>query len=100
MTYGALVSVFRSAAVHELLMAKEGLPGAVLLAAVALVPLDAAMGVLVLISILGVEENLVTEAARVLLGSLSLGVSLGRHVLPVSDLTVVVSPQVDVEVLA
>ena len=100
MTYGALVSVFRSAAVHELLMAKEGLPGAVLLAAVALVPLDAAMGVLVLISILGVEENLVTEAARVLLGSLSLGVSLGRHVLAVSALPVMVSPQVDVEVLA
>ena len=100
MTYGALVSVFRSAAVHELLMAEEGLLGAVLLAAVALVPLDAAMGVLVLISILGVEENLVTEAARVLLGSLSLGVSLGRHVLPVSALPVMVSPQVDVEVLA
>ena len=93
-------SVFGFAAVHELLMAEEGLLGAVLLAAVALVPLDAAMGVLVLISILGVEKNLVTEAARVLLGSLSLGVSLGRHVLPVSDLTVVVSPQVDVEVLA
>ena len=82
-------------------MAEESLLGAVLLAAVALVPLDAAMGVLVLISILGVEENLVTEAARVLLGSLPLGgVCIGRHVLAVSALPVMVSPQVDVEVLA
>ena len=81
-------------------MAEESLLGAVLLPAVALVPLDAAMRVLVLVSILGVEENLVTEAARVVLGSLSLGVCLGRRILAASALPVVVSAQVNVEILA
>lgn len=81
-------------------MAEESLLGAVLLPAVALVPLDAAVSVLVLVPILGVEENLLTEAARVVLGPLSLGVCLGRHILAVSALPVVVPAQVNVEILA
>ena len=85
---------------NELLVAEESLLGAVLFPAVALVPLDAAMRVLVLVSILGVEENLVTEAAGVVLASLSLGVCLGRRILAVSALPVVVSAQVNVEILA
>ena len=41
-----------------------------------------------------------TEAARVVLGSLSLGVCLGRRILAASALPVVVSAQVNVEILA
>ena len=99
-TYGALISVLRLVAMHKLLVAEEGLLGAVLLPAVTLVPLDAAVGVLVLLPVLGVEESLVAEAARVVFGLLSLGVRLGRHILAAAALPVVVAAKVNVEILA
>ena len=85
---------------HKLLVAEEGLLGAVLLPAVALVALDAAVGVLVLLPVLGVEEGLVAEAARVVFGPLSLGVRLGRRILAAAALPVVVAAEVNVEILA
>ena len=99
-TYGAFKSVLRLAAVHELLVAEKGLLGAVLLPTVTLVPLDAAVCVLVLLPVLGVEESLVAEAARVVFGLLSLGVLLGSHILAAAALPVVVAAKVNVEILA
>ena len=85
---------------HKLLVAEEGLLRAVLLPAVALVPLNAAMSVLVLVSVLGIEECLVAEATRVVIGPLSLGVCLGRGAFAASALPVVVAAEVNVEILA
>lgn len=80
-------------------MAEESLLRAVLLPAVTLVALDATMRVLVFVSVLGVEEGLLAEAARVTIGSLFLAIRLGRHLLAAAALIIMISTQVNVEIL-
>ena len=85
---------------HELLVAEEGLLRAVLFPAVTLVALDPTVCVLVLVSVLGVEENLLAEAARVTVRPLFLAVRLGRYFLAAAALIIMISTQVNVEILS